>query len=248
MLKTFSRHASVAAILLASAGTLAACGGAASGTAASSSPSANSGRSAATVTSRAGGSGTSGGSGSGTSGGSDSGSGSGTSASTTSTTAAPTSATTSAPTTAAPATTDHTATPSTTTPPATTAPSRSTSTTTAAAGTAAGSQEPVLLVRMSNGNVGYEGREPKTIDYSVDSSNIVDHIHWSSWGPQSAVGHGVWTEESCNPNCATGPVTNVPATITLGGVSAGHFTTMTEQAGKLDKAYRYPADWALGAN
>ncbi|HET9071054.1 MAG TPA: hypothetical protein VFN60_04000 [Acidimicrobiales bacterium] len=106
----------------------------------------------------------------------------------------------------------------------------------------------MLLVRMSNGNVGYEGREPKTIDYSVDSSNIVDHIHWSSWGPQSAVGHGVWTEESCNPNCATGPVTNVPATITLGGVSAGHFTTMTEQAGKLDKAYRYPADWALGAN
>lgn len=233
MLKTFSRHASVAAVLLASAGTLAACGGAASGTAASSSPSANSGRSSTTTTSRAGASGTSG--------------GSGTSASTTSTTAAPTSATTSAPTTA-PATTDHTATPSTTAPPGTTAPSRSTSTTTAAAGTTAGSQEPVLLVRMSNGNVGYEGREPKTIDYSVDSSNIVDHIHWSSWGPQSAVGHGVWTEESCNPNCATGPVTDVPATITLGGVSAGHFTTMTEQAGKLDKAYRYPADWALGAN
>ena len=57
---------------------------------------------------------------------------------------------------------------------ATTVPPVTTSLTTAAGGSNGG--HPVLNVRRFDGTVGYDGREPSTIGFSKDSSNIVTHL------------------------------------------------------------------------
>lgn len=111
-----------------------------------------------------------------------------------------------------------------------------------------GSGPPVLIVHSFGGSVAYDGRQPTSIGFSSDSSNILTHLTWTSWGPTSAVGHGTLGVDSCLPNCAQGTVTQVPATVRLGGVSAGHFTTMAEKAGSLSRSFVYPSDWATSAS
>ncbi len=105
----------------------------------------------------------------------------------------------------------------------------------------------MLIVRTSDGTVGYDGREPSTIGFSRDSSNIVSHLTWSSWGPTAAVGHGTLGLNNCKPNCATGTVTQVSATVGLSLVD-GHFTAMTEKSGSSDLSYSYPSNWAASAS
>lgn len=107
---------------------------------------------------------------------------------------------------------------------------------------------PVLVVENPSGSVSYDGQKPSTIDFSRDSTNIVDHLTWTSWGPSTALGHGELGLNNCQPNCATGTVTKVPATIRLSGLAGGHFTAMTEKAGSLFRTYSYPDNWALGAS
>lgn len=107
---------------------------------------------------------------------------------------------------------------------------------------------PVLIVRSFDGTVGYEGREPSTIGFSGDSSNIVTHLTWISWGPTTAVGRGTLGVNDCKPNCATGTVTQQPAIVDLGQVVSGHFTAMTEKSGSSDRSYTYPSNWAASAS
>ena len=129
---------------------------------------------------------------------------------------------------------------------ATTVPPVTTSPTTAAGGS--NGAGPVLIVRTSDGTVGYDGREPSTIGFSKDSSNIVTHLVWSSWGPTTAVGHGTLGINNCKPNCATGKVTQIPATVQLRLVVNGHFTAMTEKSGSSNFTYSYPSNWAASAS
>ncbi len=129
----------------------------------------------------------------------------------------------------------------TTTPPPVSAPAPTTSTTAPAA-------VPVLVTHDPSGSVTYDSRRPTTIDTSSDSTNIVDRLTWSSWSASGAVGHGQLAANNCQPNCAAGTTTEVPVTITLGGVADGHFTVMTETGKNLSNTYRYPSNWALGAH
>jgi hypothetical protein len=62
------------------------------------------------------------------------------------------------------------------------------------------------------------------------------------------VGHGLLGVDNCQPDCAQGQVTQVPATIELGMPVDGHFTTMTETAGTTTHHYTYPSDWASSAS
>lgn len=124
---------------------------------------------------------------------------------------------------------------------ATTVPGHSTSPTT-------GSGEPVLIVGSSDGTVGYDGREPSTIGFSRDSTNVVSHLSWTSWDPAAAVGQGLLGINDCKPSCAAGTVTQVLVTVHLTKVVDGHFTAMTEKAGSLFHSYSYPADWAASAS
>ena len=106
----------------------------------------------------------------------------------------------------------------------------------------------MLIVRSFDGTISYEGRQPSTIGISGDSTNIVSHLRWSSWGSSGAAGQGLVGVNDCQPNCAAGTVTEVPATIDLGGVTDGHFTTMTEKSGSTTHSYSYPSDWAASAS
>lgn len=106
----------------------------------------------------------------------------------------------------------------------------------------------VLIVPTAGGTVAYRGRRPTTIDFSGDATNIVGHLTWATWDSKTAVGHGTWADDNCRPSCASGTITDVPATITLSDAVNGHFTAMREAAGQLDRSYRYPGDWATGAS
>lgn len=74
----------------------------------------------------------------------------------------------------------------------------------------------------------WTGREPTTIAFSGDATNIVSDLTWS-WTATGATGHGTWTFESCDPNCAAGSQTPYPATVTLSDPVGGQFTRGVEQ-------------------
>jgi hypothetical protein len=98
-------------------------------------------------------------------------------------------------------------------------------------------------------NIGaYTGRAPAEIDFSADGGNVVTGIRWQSWTARGATGHGTSAIESCVPNCAQGPVTYVPTTITLSAPLSGKFTVLTETRKGRAMTLRYPAYWALAAS
>jgi hypothetical protein len=56
----------------------------------------------------------------------------------------------------------------------------------------------------------------------------VTGLAWT-WTATLAVGHGVWTYESCIPNCASGRDTPYTATVTLSDPVGDRFTEGVEQ-------------------
>jgi hypothetical protein len=74
----------------------------------------------------------------------------------------------------------------------------------------------------------WTGVRPNYIYFTQDGGNIVGQITWTSWSEQSAMGTGVWKYNPCTPSCAMGTVQSYPATIELGSVSNGQFTSLTE--------------------
>ncbi len=87
--------------------------------------------------------------------------------------------------------------------------------------------QPTLpIVTLSNAS--WTGIEPNVVQISGDAGNIVGNMAWTSWTSQSAVGHGTWGYDDCNPDCASGTVTDYPATITFSNPSFGRFTQLTE--------------------
>lgn len=94
----------------------------------------------------------------------------------------------------------------------------------------------------------WNGIKPAEIDFSADSSNIVAGIHWSSWTSAHAVGEGKSIIESCVPDCASGAVKVVRATIALSRPIAGHFTKVNEVRVGQSMTASYRSDrWPLGA-
>jgi hypothetical protein len=87
--------------------------------------------------------------------------------------------------------------------------------------------EPTLpIVTLSNSS--WVGIEPNVVQISGDAGNIVGNMTWTSWNSQSAIGYGTWGYDDCDPDCASGAVTDYPATITFSDPSFGRFTEMTE--------------------
>jgi eukaryotic-like serine/threonine-protein kinase len=126
-------------------------------------------------------------------------------------------------------------------------PASSPPTTPASSASSATSSAPAQLPTMTAGS--YTGTKPTQIDYSGDASNIVTKITWSSWTATGASGTGTSGIESCNPNCAQGPVKQVTTTITLSNPVNGKFTQMTETRNGSSQTYTYPsASWPGGAS
>jgi hypothetical protein len=59
-----------------------------------------------------------------------------------------------------------------------------------------------------------------------DAGSYMQHIHWRRWGGSVAVGTGVYSEKTCVPDCATGPLRTHHATVWLGSIGrcSGHGT------------------------
>ncbi len=74
----------------------------------------------------------------------------------------------------------------------------------------------------------WAGIEPSVVAISGDAGNIVSDMAWSSWNSEMALGSGTWGYDDCNPDCASGTVTDYPATITFSDPSFGRFTVLTE--------------------
>ncbi len=93
----------------------------------------------------------------------------------------------------------------------------------------------------------YRGIEPAQIYFSGDNSVSVREITWLSWRASGATGHGRWYLETCNPNCAQGPVIKYPATLTLSDVQHGLFTVLAVTLKGKTTVYRYPRPWPQSA-
>ncbi len=109
----------------------------------------------------------------------------------------------------------------------------------------------IPVLEISSPGETFDGIKPSTIDFSNDSTNIITNLTWSSWTTTGASGQGTWEDLSCNPDCATGPETPYPASITLSDPVDGHFTQLTETTTGPDgftNQDTYPNPWALGAN
>ncbi len=89
----------------------------------------------------------------------------------------------------------------------------------------------------------FTGSKPTTIIFSGDGSSSVNHIHWSSWSASRAVGTGTWNEETCVPDCATGPVDHYPASLTFSSASNGKFTELITNWNGQTTTWTYPQDW-----
>lgn len=90
----------------------------------------------------------------------------------------------------------------------------------------------------------YHGTEPASIYFSGDNTVSVRGITWSSWNETSATGSGTWFFVDCNPDCASGPVTKYPATLTLSNAQNGLFTVLTTTMQGKTATYNFTsADW-----
>jgi len=58
----------------------------------------------------------------------------------------------------------------------------------------------------------------------ADGGMAVEEIKWQSWGPKEAVGTGIYAENNCQPDCASGQFIKTPVAISL--------TSLTEYKSK----------------
>jgi serine/threonine protein kinase len=94
----------------------------------------------------------------------------------------------------------------------------------------------------------YTGIEPSEIGFSGDGGNVVTAMSWVSWTATGATGIGTSGIDNCIPDCASGTVTQVPATITLSSPVNGRFTVMTETRDGSTSSWQYPSSWPEGAS
>jgi len=59
-----------------------------------------------------------------------------------------------------------------------------------------------------------------------DGGVVLDQLTWSGWGTAQATATGVRIQNSCIPSCAAGSPISSKATVTLSGLSGGHYTKL----------------------
>jgi hypothetical protein len=58
----------------------------------------------------------------------------------------------------------------------------------------------------------------------ADGGMTVEEVKWQSWGPKEAVGTGIYAENNCQPDCASGKLIKTPVAISI--------TSLTEYKSK----------------
>jgi hypothetical protein len=49
----------------------------------------------------------------------------------------------------------------------------------------------------------------------ADGNAVLEHLHWSAWGSQTAQGSGVMDQNDCTPDCAAGVFKTYPVKVAL---------------------------------
>lgn len=82
---------------------------------------------------------------------------------------------------------------------------------------------------------------PTSLDVTcADSQMNLDGLQWSDWGTPAARATGTLTENNCTPDCAAGKDIPYQATVTLTGITHGHYTRMRIAAPSApDQPYSY---------
>jgi hypothetical protein len=58
--------------------------------------------------------------------------------------------------------------------------------------------------------------KPKSITLTCADGGIrLQEIDWKDWGSEGAIGTGIYVENNCKPNCASGKFIETPVTISL---------------------------------
>ncbi len=57
------------------------------------------------------------------------------------------------------------------------------------------------------------------IDLSGTGSWLIARLRWRSWGPRAAVASGLFSTNTCKPNCAAGHFASQKATVVFSGVA-----------------------------
>lgn len=70
--------------------------------------------------------------------------------------------------------------------------------------------------------------QPKTYTLACgDGGTLLEQLAWTGWGKAKATATGVQIQNSCQPSCAAGAPISAKATVTLSGLSSGHYTTLS---------------------
>jgi len=85
--------------------------------------------------------------------------------------------------------------------------------------------------------------KPTVLYFSSDQTVSIQGITWSSWNASGATGLGRWNLVDCNPNCAQGPITTHPATLTLSNVQNGLYTVLITTGSGPTTTWNYPDNW-----
>jgi hypothetical protein len=64
----------------------------------------------------------------------------------------------------------------------------------------------------------------------ADAGWVLNRLSWIDWGQATASARGEWSEKNCTPNCASGGISEYPATVTVSGLRGTAYTRMTVSA------------------
>ena len=74
-----------------------------------------------------------------------------------------------------------------------------------------------------------------------DGGVSLNQLTWSGWGGAQATATGVQIQNSCTPSCAAGSPISGKATVTLSGLSGGHYTKLQVVTAKGTSGYTIDA-------
>lgn len=84
--------------------------------------------------------------------------------------------------------------------------------------------------------------QPKSYILTCGDGGVsLNQLVWSGWGGAQATATGVRIQNSCTPSCAAGSPISSKATVTLSGLSGGHYTKLRVVTAKGTSDYRVDA-------
>ncbi|MEY9928455.1 hypothetical protein ABH926_003094 [Catenulispora sp. GP43] len=88
--------------------------------------------------------------------------------------------------------------------------------------------------------------QPKTYILACgDGGTLLNQLAWTGWGKAKATATGVQIQNSCQPSCAAGAPVSAKATVSLSGLTSGHYTKLSVVTAKGTTAYTIDAQGPL---